>query len=318
MKKRNHRLRLLGLFGLALTLALPAAGAEVTFNTTADTAPQGGLFVYRMEQPTLSPAEAANKLGAAVFAAGHEMPALTAYHRIEDRLAYADDRLQFSAKDDGTELYFTDFPGLKLTEPTGTLPTDKEALARSHDFLRLSGLMPADPGELTVDHIGGIAQAAATPQTSYEPEQKAVVIHLARQLDGLRVMNYGSSITLTFGDGPGLVGLQYHWREVAEKLPVEMGLTVNSADLPGLIEKDLARVFAAESRISVDSIELVLHDNGGEFIQPAYCYRGTSVSPGSDKAMPVLGYVPLLVDAPSAVHHPGYSPDRPAFFGQSR
>ena len=317
MKIQNHTMRLLVLCGLVVTLALPAAAAEVTFNTTADTAP-GGLFVYRMEQPQLSPAEAAGKLGAAVHAAGHELPALTAYRQVEDRLAYADDRLQFSVKDDGTELYFTDFPGLKLDQPTGTLPTDKEALARSYDFLRLSGLMPADELELVVDHIGGIAQAAATPETTYEPEQKAVVIHLARRLDGLRVMNYGSSITLTYGDGPGLVGLQYHWRNVAERIPVVRGLTVNSADIPGLIEKDVARVFSADSRITIDSIELVLHDNGGEFIQPAFCYKGESVSPGSNKAVPVLGYVPVLADAPSPVHHPGHAPDRPAFFGLAR
>jgi hypothetical protein len=178
--------------------------------------------------------------------------------------------------------------------------------------------MPADEGELVVDHIGGIAQAAATPQTTYEPEQKAVVIHLGRRLDGIRVMNYGSSITLTFGDGPGLVGLQYHWRDVVERIPVERGLAVNSADVPGLIEKDVARVFADTAMITIDSIELVLHDNGGEFIQPAFCYKGESVSPGSDKAMPVLGYVPLLKDTPSPVHHPGHAPDRPASFGLAK
>lgn len=313
--KSRGMIRLLALIGLALSLTLPAAAAEITFNTSAGAVPDG-LFVYRMEQPTMSPAEAANKLGAAIFAAGHEILPVTSFRMIEDRLAYADDQLQVSIREDGTELYFTDFPALKLAEPTGTLPGDKEALSRSMDFLRLSELMPVNREELRVDHVGGIMQALADPMTSYEPEQKAVVVYLYRELDGLRVMNYGSSITLTFGDGPGLVGLQYHWREVAERQSVDRSLAVDTTRVPGLIEADVARVFADDARITVDSIELVLHDNGGEYIQPAYCYQGTCLAANGGAGVPVLGYVPAITNAPAAVHHPGYSPDRPTFFGQ--
>jgi hypothetical protein len=305
------------IIGLALALTLPAAAAEVTFNATAE-APSDNLFIYRMEQPTLSPAEAASKLGSATFAAGHEMLPVTSFRMIEDRLAYADDTLQLSIREDGTELYFTDFPALKLAEPTGPLPGEKEALTRTWDFLRMSGLMPANAGELKVDHVGGIMQASADPLTTYEPEQKAVVVYLYRELDGLRVMNYGSSITLTFGDGPGLVGLQYHWREVASRQPVERSLAVSTASIPELIKTDVSRVFAADARITVESIELVLHDNGGEYIQPAYCYKGTCLAVNGGTAVPVLGYVPAITGAPEAVHHPGCSPDRPAFFGQAQ
>jgi hypothetical protein len=171
---------------------------------------------------------------------------------------------------------------------------------------------------LRVDHIGGISQALADPETTYEPEQKAVVVYLYRELDGLRVMNYGSSITLTIGDGPGLVGLQYHWREVASRQPVERGLSVNTASIPGMIKSDVSRVFAEDARITVDSIELVLHDNGGEYIQPAYCYTGTCLNPNGEAPVPVLGYVPAITNAPAAVHHPGFSPDRPADFGMAQ
>ena len=313
--KTKSMLRLLTLAVTALALTLPAAAAEVTFSSEARTVGEG-LFIYRMEQPVLSPTEAVAKLGAATFAAGHAMLPVTSFRGIEDRLAFAGATLQVSISEDGTELYFTDFPALKLDQPTGALPSEKEALTRSFDFLRMSGLLPANPEELTVDHVGGIMQAEANPTTSFDPEQKAVVIHLSRQLDGLRVMNYGSSITLTFGDGPGLAGLQYHWREVTEKQPVESGMAVDISSVPELIEKDLARVFADDARITVESIELVLHDNGGEFIQPAYCYKGTSLSAQDGASMPVLGYVPVLTNTPSAVHHPGFSPDRPAFFGQ--
>ncbi len=310
-------LGVLAIIGLALALTLPAAAAEVTFNATAET-PSDSLYIYRMEQPTLTPAEAADKLGAATFAAGHEMLPLTSFRMIEDRLAYADDTLQVSIREDGTELYFTDFPALKLAEPTGPLPDDKEALDRSFDFLRMSDLMPVNAEELKVDHVGGIMQALADPLTSYEPEQKAVVVYLYRELDGLRVMNYGSSITLTFGDGPGLVGLQYHWREVASRQLVARSLSVSTASLPEMIKTDVSRVFAADARITVDSIELVLHDNGGEFIQPAYCYKGTCLAPGDGVPVPVLGYVPAITNAPAAVHHPGFSPHRPASFGPAQ
>ncbi len=312
--KGSRTLGVLAIIGLGLALTLPAAAAEVTFNAMAET-PADSLFIYNMEQPTLSPAEAASKLGSAIFAADHEMLPVTSFRMIEDRLAYADDTLQVSVREDGTELYFTDFPALKLAEPTGTLPGDKEALTRTWDFLRMSGLMPVNADELKVDHVGGIMQASADPVTTYEPEQKAVVVYLYRELDGLRVMNYGSSITLTFGDGPGLVGLQYHWREVASRQPVERGLAVDANSIPEMIKTDVSRVFAADAKITVDSIELVLHDNGGQFIQPAYCYKGTCLAANDGVAVPVLGYVPAITNAPAAVHHPGFSPDRPASFG---
>lgn len=48
----------------------------------------------------------------------------------------------------------------------------------------MSDLMPVNAEELKIDHVGGISQALADPLTAYEPEQKAVVVYLYRELDG--------------------------------------------------------------------------------------------------------------------------------------
>jgi hypothetical protein len=299
--------------GLTLALAIPAFAAEVTFKTSIKES-AAGHCVYRMEQPTLSKGEALDKCANVLTSAGVTREEKGKFMKMEDRFAFMGERIQASINKNGTELYYTNFPALKLTEQTGPLPSDKEALEMAVQFLEQSGLMPGNGSELKVDHVGGIMQCRAIPEKSFAPEKKAVVVYFCRELDGLRVMNYGSSITVTLGDAPVPVGVQYHWREVSSAEEVTDDMTVNAISIPELIEADVNRVFSGDSKVTIDKIELVLYDNGGEFIQPAYCYRGKSRNSNDGKEVPVLGYVPALSNPPELVCHPGFTPGRPDSF----
>jgi hypothetical protein len=76
-----------------------------------------------------------------------------------------------------------------------------------------------------------------------------------------------------------------------------------------LIREDIDRVFSQKASIVIDSIDFVLYDNGENYIQPAYCYRGLRASEGKGlEPMPVMGYVPALDKTYEPIHHPAYSP----------
>ena len=60
------------------------------------------------------------------------------------------------------------------------------------------------------DGLNNYIEYVLDTEGNVEHEEKAVVVYFYRQLDGLRVMNYGSSITITIGDSfiPSVPGFQ--------------------------------------------------------------------------------------------------------------
>lgn len=320
MKNRNIcKIKVSGKIGIAvlamiMTMAIPAFSADVSFTRSAVSATGSpeDLHIYRMAQPKSSKKfEAIAKLNGVIYITEkRQQVSAEGFKEIAGRYAYSDDQLQLSASLDGTELYFTDFVGLKLTEPVNSLPSDEEAVKLAYEFLDAAELMTMKSEQLRVDHVGGIMQALAEPGFNYKPEKKAVVVYFYRELDGLRVMNYGSSITVTIGDFATPVGLQYHWRDIFSAEKVGRSMAVDRDSVKEMIKKDTDRVFAKNAVIKIDGIELVYYDNGGEFIQPAYCYRGSGkYKAGGGQDFPVLGYVPALNNPPEPVHHPAFSPE---------
>lgn len=298
---------------MIMTMAIPAFSADVSFTEFAVSATGSpeGLHIYSMAQPKSNKKyETIAKLNGVIYAAEKKQQVSAEdFKEIAGRHAYSDDRLQLSASLDGTELYFTNFTGLKLEEPVNSLPSDEKAVKLAYEFLDAAELMTMKSDQLRVDHVGGIAQALAEPGFNYKPEKKAVVVYFYRELDGLRVMNYGSSMTVTIGDFATPVGLQYHWRDIYSAEKVDRLMAVDRDSVKEMIKKDTDRVFAKNAVIKIDSIELVYYDNGGEFIQPAYCYRGSEYNAGDGQDFPVLGYVPALNNPPEPVHHPAFSPE---------
>ena len=226
---------------------------------------------------------------------------------VGDRYAMYGDDVTCSINRNGTEFFYSNFPALKLTERTRRLFSDKDAIELSYEYLNRTGLMPANKEELKIDHVGGIMQMLSNAES---PEKKAVVVYFYRELDGLRVRNFGSSITVTLAEEKVPAGVQYRWREVASKNKVGKREFLKTEEIKRLIERDINRVYAKDADITIDNIELVLYDNGGEYIQPAYLYEGISRSSAEGIVdMPVAGYVPALRKVYEPIHHPAYSPE---------
>jgi hypothetical protein len=268
--------------------------------------PKAGITVYKMETPLMTKERLVDRCAKILEISGFKSFSREMMKPVEDRMVISGKEIEVSMNNNGTEFFYSNFPALKLTEKTGRLLADEQAIKLARNYLNNTGLIPRNQKELKIDHIGGIMQMLSNARV---PEKKAVVVYFNRELDGLKVRNFGSSITVTLAESEIPVGVQYHWREVASREKVSSRSLLGTEKVMRLIREDVNRVFSKEAKVIIDKIELVLYDNGGNYIQPAYCYQGVRKSEGKGFAdMPVLGYVPVLEKVYEPITHPAYSP----------
>lgn len=306
MKKKNKfGSKLIWLaIGCVVAWSSSLYAAEVVINAKIEP-PKAVCWVYKMEIPRLSDKEIINRCAQILEISGFKSFSRKMMKPVEDRLAMFGKEIEISMNKNGTEFFYSNFPALKLTEKTGRLRSDKEAIKLSFDYLKKTGLMPRNENELKIDHVGGIMQILSNTKV---PEKKAQVVYFYRELDGLRVRNFGSSITVTLAESKIPVGVQYHWREVASREKVSTRNFLKAARINSLIKEDVNRVYAKDAKVIIDKIELSLYDNGGRYIQPAYCYQGVSKAGARGVAdMPVLGYVQAIEKVYEPIHHPAFS-----------
>ncbi len=305
MKAINEIIRKTTTLALALILGSGIAAADVMFQA----APEGtadGMRIYRMEQPgMLRSAGQAQKLQHVLSQAGLRAADADRVVRTNELTGLAGESIEATIDATGNQIAFTDLSGLKLAGSTGELPDDAQAIEIARDFLASAGLVSLDRGELVVDHVGGLMQADAVLGYNLPSVRKAAAVYFNRELDGIRVVNSGSHITVMVGDNFAPVNMQYHWREIAAAgNAVSASELVAASDLERLITADVALVHDLSRDIVIERIYPVYYDRGGAFIQPAYCYEG--FAEGEPQPMPVRGYVPALQNPPEPVHHPGH------------
>lgn len=292
--------------GCLITLAGSSFAAEVVINAKPE-APRAESWVYKVESPRAGEAEVKKRCANILEKSGFKSFSGDMMKPVEDRWAMYGKEIEVSMNKNGTEFFYSNFPALKLTGKTGRLRSDDEAVKLSLTYLKKTGLMPRNESELKVGHVGGIMQMLSNARA---PEKKAQVVYFYRELNGLKVRNFGSSITVTLAESEIPAGVQYHWREVASREKVAARSYLSADRINSLIREDVNRVFAKEAKVIIDKIELVLYDNGGNYIQPAYCYQGVSKAGGKGVAdMPVLGYVQAMEKTYEPIHHPAFSPD---------
>lgn len=300
--------------GCMIALSGRLYAAEVQFNPEIKELPKTECFIYKLAIPRASKENAVKRCAQIMRLSGVKGFSTKRMKPVGDRMAFFGRGFEVSMNNQRTEFFYSNFPALKLTGKTGRLPSDKTAIELSRAYLTKVGLMPRNEKELVIDHVGGIMQMLANARVGPQgvPEKKAVVVYFSRELDGLKVRNFGSSITITLTESKLPTGVQYHWREVASKEKADPERFLDIDKIKELIKEDVDRVFAENAQVSIEKIGLVLYDNGGKFIQPAYCYEGVAkVVEAETKGvedMPVLGYVQALDQAYEPISHPGYSP----------
>jgi hypothetical protein len=297
--------------GCIIALSGSVQAAEVIIDAKIET-PNIECSIYKLAVPRASKREAVNRCAQIMKLSGVRGFSSDMMKPVEDRMAFYDKGIEVSINNTRTEFFYSNFSALKLTGKTGRLPSDEKAIELSRAYLKKTGLMPGNDNELVIDHVGGIMQMLSNARA---PEKKAVVVYFNRELDGLKVKNFGSSMTITLTESKVPTGVQYHWREVASKEKVNPERFLGEEKIKELIMEDVNRVFAEKAQVLVNKIGFVLYDNGGNYIQPAYCYEGVRKADGEKEGegfadMPVLGYVQALDQVFEPISHPAYSPKR--------
>jgi hypothetical protein len=96
---------------------------------------------------------------------------------------------------------------------TPSLPGRALAVPVALMHLQLLDLLPAETGELFVQHVGGMRQNKVMEDGSTGYYDKLVTVHFGRKIDGIEVSGPGSKIVVHLGAYGELAGLNRRWVE---------------------------------------------------------------------------------------------------------
>ena len=158
--------------------------------------------------------------------------------------------------------------GIDALADTPGLPTGQDAVRRALQHLQGLGLLPEDPRQLVVRHIGGERMAHFDGETTQD-FAKVTMVHFGRRLGGFDVGGPGSKIVVGLGENGRLVSLVRRWQELdlvegsAERmLPAE--------EVGPLTQQDLAKAHEKAMTIEAGTPELGFYDDGKGRIEPAW------------------------------------------------
>ena len=158
--------------------------------------------------------------------------------------------------------------GIDALADTPGLPTGQDAVRRALQHLQGLGLLPEDPRQLVVRHIGGERMAHFDGETTQD-FAKVTMVHFGRRLGGFDVGGPGSKIVVGLGENGRLVSLVRRWQELdlvegsaARMLPAE--------EVGPLTQQDLAKAHEKAMTIEAGTPELGFYDDGKGRIEPAW------------------------------------------------
>lgn len=158
--------------------------------------------------------------------------------------------------------------GIDALADTPGLPTDQDAVRRALQHLQGLDLLPEDPRQLVVRHIGGERMAHFDGETTQD-FAKVTMVHFGRRIGGFDVGGPGSKIVVGLGENGRLVSLVRRWQELdlvqgsaARMLPAE--------EIGTLTQQDLMRTHDKAMKVDAGTPELGFYDDGKGRIEPAW------------------------------------------------
>lgn len=183
--------------------------------------------------------------------------------------------------------------------PEGDLPSDDEAIAYAREWLRQSGVLPADAGD------GVILSRSDSPArviVQFQPARPENIISAFPNI----VITMGPEAVileasfrwynLTVIDTYALTPAETAWAEVAERRSFLQVDTPEGLADPGT---------TLRGRATYSNVVVAYTSSGvmGEtqYLQPVYVFSGTVQLEGSDTSYPIRAYVPSLVNSQQPV-----------------
>ncbi|HJN17455.1 MAG TPA: hypothetical protein QGH10_18260 [Armatimonadota bacterium] len=164
----------------------------------------------------------------------------------------------------------------EIDDNRAELPGDREAEDIARELFTGLEIGPENDKELVLGHISRIRSQSFDPATGQEGDiiTQALVVHLARELDGVRVIGPGSKLIARIGDGGKIVGGSSRWRDVADTQSMRRQKQLNAQDIQNGIAKFLKREVGQAKGVQITGMGLFYYD-GGNVIQPVVGYEAS-------------------------------------------
>jgi len=167
------------------------------------------------------------------------------------------------------------------------LPTTDYALKVANLFLEKNGLLPENPGELTVAHVGGLRTNAVLSTGKPGPVvDKLVTLTFSRELNGLPVIGAGSKMIINIGDAGEIISLTRRWRELDKPIGLLPSDILTETEAVDLAKRQILSEFGDKSKFEIMQTQVAYFDNNGTTIQPVFAFQ-TKIQLADYKLPPV-------------------------------
>lgn len=173
------------------------------------------------------------------------------------------------------------------------LPATDTALKYARAFLEENKLLPQNPEELKVAHVGGLRTTSILSTGRPGPVvDKLVTLTYSRELNGVPVIGAGSKLVVNIGDSGEIIGVTKRWRELDKPTRLDAAEVLTEKEALELSKRQILSEFGEKSRVEVLQTQIVYFDNNGNTIQPVFAFQ-TKVQ-GADQKLPPVEYVSVV------------------------
>ena len=173
------------------------------------------------------------------------------------------------------------------------LPATDSALRYANLFLEQNKLLPANPEELKVAHVGGLRTTSILSTGRAGPVvDKLVTITYSRELNGVPVIGAGSKLVVNIGDSGEVIGVTRRWRELDKPVRLSSSEILSEKEALELSNRQILSEFGEKSRVEVLQTQVAYFDNNGETIQPVFAFQ-TKIQL-ADQKLPPVEYISVI------------------------
>lgn len=173
------------------------------------------------------------------------------------------------------------------------LPETDAALKYARAFLEENKLMPQNPEELKVAHVGGLRTTSILSTGRPGPVvDKLVTLTFSRELNGVPVIGAGSKLVVNIGDSGEIIGVTKRWRELDKAYKLDAAEVFTEKEALELSKRQILSEFGEKSRVEIVQTQIAYFDNNGDTLQPVFAFQ-TRIQ-GADQKLPPVDYVSIV------------------------
>lgn len=269
------------------------AGLSFTFSTASVAADSPELMVYAFEElPRATLEQTAKQFKH--FLPGHDANLqLNEGESLVRFVSEKDVNTTFEYNVDTHDVSFQRNFDRYLGDFVPRLPEGDKAVEIALQFLEENRLMPENPEELTVAHVGGLRSTSLQANGKPGPVvDKLKTVTLARQLKGAPVIGPASKMVINIGDKGEIIGAVSRWREFEKGWRLDPNQVLQAGEAKELAYQQSKQEFGEKSEIEFYDMQVAYFDNNGKYLQPVYAFQAKIQLPNSD--LEPVSYVSIV------------------------